>query len=203
MDLEKPPPSNDVAFGFKRGMCLDSNCDCDKFYYSDTGKCMNCGHFPTMHKNLGKPVLYSYDNQEEYRNLKDHISFEEQDVIITEHTEPLLVKCKPPSDKPFYLSSVKPSTKRRRGSGSKSSLLARTKNSSSSFRDVLDSIKSKDEETNLKKWAVKYRQSIELRALPVFGIQLEEVMARPNQNLAVPEFLHKITQYLETNGTYY
>jgi len=41
-----------IAFGYKRGACQQCNCSCYKF--GDKGKCSNCEHFATKHKNLGR-----------------------------------------------------------------------------------------------------------------------------------------------------
>lgn len=72
----------------------------------------------------------------------------------------------------------------------------------SKFQDVLLCINDPDQSPRLKKWAVKYRQSVDLSALDrmVFGRPLEEVMNRPLETFAVPSFVVKITEYLEKNG---
>ncbi|GAM26319.1 hypothetical protein SAMD00019534_094940 [Acytostelium subglobosum LB1] len=52
-----------VAFGFKRG-CCKAPCDCLAYKSQglNGGACLNCGHYPASHKNLGKanasPLIY-------------------------------------------------------------------------------------------------------------------------------------------------
>ena len=47
-----------VAMGIKRGQCQESGCNCSRYKAVEDdeeggGNCVNCGHFPGNHENLG------------------------------------------------------------------------------------------------------------------------------------------------------
>eukprot|EP01130_Rhizamoeba_saxonica_P000239 TRINITY_DN10220_c0_g1_i1.p1 TRINITY_DN10220_c0_g1~~TRINITY_DN10220_c0_g1_i1.p1 ORF type:complete len:610 (+),score=122.23 TRINITY_DN10220_c0_g1_i1:30-1859(+) len=43
-----------VAFGYKRGKCEGSGCNCEVYDFGVGGQCLNCPHFPAQHQNLGR-----------------------------------------------------------------------------------------------------------------------------------------------------
>merc|ERR1712137_548946 len=68
---------------------------------------MNCGHFPSMHKNLGKITEYS---EEEFSPLSNDTSFFDQGIVIGEEDPPLVVKLN--EREPVYLTAAKEMKKR-------------------------------------------------------------------------------------------
>jgi len=70
-----------VAMGVKRGKCQEDNCkNCPRYEAADDGEgggpCLNCGHFPALHENLGA------DNPEGGTILSDEkIFYEDPDPL--------------------------------------------------------------------------------------------------------------------------
>ena len=195
-----------MAFAIERGMCLQGGCDCERYQRASDqrgGPCENCGHYPAVHRNLSKPLLHVCDETKAsphappLRELDRTKNWEEQMGTSSAHQmHPLLIKATtdtpPLLPQPESIETVK-----------KVQWTVDSDPVHSSFRNVLQSLPRKDEESpsrSLKKWAVKYRQSIELRAPPVFGWPLDEVMARTDQKCAVPTFMVQIVEYLTQHG---
>lgn len=61
---QPPPPSgggggsepSNVAFGVQRGKCTAQDCDCHEYQAAGPtgGPCQNCGHYPAVHRKIGK-----------------------------------------------------------------------------------------------------------------------------------------------------
>eukprot|EP01103_Thecamoeba_quadrilineata_P011127 TRINITY_DN2591_c0_g1_i1.p1 TRINITY_DN2591_c0_g1~~TRINITY_DN2591_c0_g1_i1.p1 ORF type:complete len:882 (+),score=166.67 TRINITY_DN2591_c0_g1_i1:189-2834(+) len=53
------PTSSNIAFGKRRGKCQRKDCDCELYISTSdfasprAGRCLNCGHYPAKHENLG------------------------------------------------------------------------------------------------------------------------------------------------------
>ena len=189
---------------------------------------MNCGHYPSYHKNLGK---ISEANEEDFRTLDNDTSFFDQGIVLNEGDSPLVVKHSSATEKLRYVSNAKPTISKRKTSSSEimstSDIVrkvTRTRSNkenrstvkktpemrldpASSFNNVLKSIKDAnstedtEQSPRLKKWAVRYRKSMDLRHDPLFGQPLEDVMDRPNQTFAVPSFVVKIVDHLQQTGS--
>jgi tRNA A-37 threonylcarbamoyl transferase component Bud32 len=53
---EAEPDQASTAFGTRRGKCLELNCSCGTYHGAIAGgggPCQNCGHFPSVHHDLG------------------------------------------------------------------------------------------------------------------------------------------------------
>mmetsp|Transcript_18858 Transcript_18858/g.72686 ORF Transcript_18858/g.72686 Transcript_18858/m.72686 type:complete len:679 (+) Transcript_18858:31-2067(+) len=186
--LLKPTTSLDsAAFGVKRGACLLDSCDCRGYHFAgEGGPCMNCGHFPASHAHLGLLMGAAEGGDEDavhYEAMDMSTMLESGDV---NEDLPLILKVDPTKvlNSRNYLA------------------VARSKRKGKALQDSA-AIPACDS-PKLKNWARKLRSIREAQAefenTNLFGVHLADVMSRPNEIGLVPQFVQRLTEYLEKNA---